>query len=111
MAFLPVHRVEELFPTGMWNRERQPRSGNWHAHSVVNVGWDIKTGFPFDQVKSYLHGMCTPVSGALEGCGSEWPPAVSGALTYFPSIFGPACARYLTKYLGKAFSMEKQRGK
>ena len=35
----------------MWTRERQPRSGNWHAHSVVNVGRDIKTGFPIAEVE------------------------------------------------------------
>jgi len=28
--------VKKRFPSGMWTRERQPRSGNWHAHCVVN---------------------------------------------------------------------------
>src|SRR5882724_185886 len=42
--------VSRIFPTGMWVRERQPRTGNWHAHSVVDLGWDIRTSFPFDQV-------------------------------------------------------------
>ena len=32
------HALKEMFPSGMWVRERQPRSGNWHAHAVVNAG-------------------------------------------------------------------------
>jgi len=31
-----INSLRKLFPTGMWVRERQPRSGNWHAHAVVN---------------------------------------------------------------------------
>ena len=42
--------LRKLFSTGMWTRERQPRSGNWHSHSVVNVGFDLRTGFQADQV-------------------------------------------------------------
>src|SRR5262249_38278412 len=37
-----INSLRKLFPTGMWVRERQPRSGNWHAHAVVNAGWDIR---------------------------------------------------------------------
>src|SRR5213080_3355637 len=45
-----LNAVKKIFPTGIWTRERQPRSGNWHAHAVVNVGWDIQTNFPREQV-------------------------------------------------------------
>jgi hypothetical protein len=38
--------VKKRFPSGMWTRERQPRSGNWHAHCVVNLGRDIKNSHP-----------------------------------------------------------------
>jgi hypothetical protein len=44
--------LKRRFPSGMWTRERQPRSGNWHAHCVVNLGRDIKTGFPIAEVES-----------------------------------------------------------
>src|SRR6266576_2394848 len=30
-----LNAVKKVFPTGMWTRERQPRSGNWHAHAAV----------------------------------------------------------------------------
>ncbi len=43
--------LKERFPTGMWARERQPRSGNWHAHCVVALRRDIKTTFPFQEVQ------------------------------------------------------------
>ena len=104
--------LKELFPTGMWNRERQPRSGNWHAHSVVNVGWDIKTGFPVDQVKA---GFYANVDARLRALWKELRER--GAACGFGRIellplkhSGPACARYLTKYLGKAFGTEKAEG-
>ena len=29
--------VRKRFASGMWTRERQPRSGNWHAHCVVSL--------------------------------------------------------------------------
>ena len=44
--------VRKRFSSGMWTRERQPRSRNWHAHCVVNLGRDIKTGFPIAQVEA-----------------------------------------------------------
>src|ERR1041385_3639896 len=50
-----LNPLQKLFPTGMWTRERQPRSGNWHAHAVVNVGWDIRTDFPREQVQRGLY--------------------------------------------------------
>ena len=30
--------LRKVFPTGMWTRERQPRSGCWHCHAVVRHG-------------------------------------------------------------------------
>src|SRR6266478_7289756 len=46
-----LNALKKIFPTGMWTRERQPRSGNWHAHAAVNVGWNIKKDFPREQVE------------------------------------------------------------
>jgi len=39
--------VKRLFASGMWIRERQARTGNWHSHAVVDLGRDVRTGFPF----------------------------------------------------------------
>ena len=32
--------LKKRFASGMWTRERQPRSGNWHAHCAVSLGCD-----------------------------------------------------------------------
>src|SRR4051812_7301085 len=39
-----LNAARRRLPCGIWTRERQPRSGNWHAHAVVDVGLDIKSG-------------------------------------------------------------------
>jgi hypothetical protein len=104
--------LKELFPTGMWIRERQPRSGNWHAHAVVDVGWDFKTGFPFEQVKAGLYANVAPRLRALWKKLRERGAACGfGRIELLPiKGNGPGCARYLTKYLGKAFGSEKAEG-
>jgi hypothetical protein len=104
--------LRELFPTGMWVRERQPRSGNWHSHAPVNVGWDIKTGFPFDQVQA---GFYANVDGRLRALWKELRERGEacgfGRIELLPlKHSGAACARYLTKYLSKSYSTEKSEG-
>ena len=107
-----THVLKESFPTGMWIRERQPRTGNWHSHSVVDVGWDIKTGFPFDQVASRNYSnvdlrlrklwKAIRESAVKYGFGrSELLPIKSN---------GPSCAKYLVKYLTKARGSDKSEG-
>lgn len=107
-----IKLLKKLFPDGMWIRERQPRTGNWHAHAVVNVGWDVKTGFPFDQVKqrfyanvdSRLRALWKKIREAAESCGF-------GRTELLPlKASGPACARYLAKYLAKATGNDKLQG-
>jgi hypothetical protein len=104
--------IKKLFPTGMWTRERQPRSGNWHAHCVVDMGRDIKTGFPFDEV---ARGIYKNVDRALRKIWRELRER--GAAHGFGRIellpikrSGPGAARYLTKYLGAALASEKSIG-
>ena len=96
----------------MWTRERQPRSGNWHAHAIVNVGWDIKTGFPGDQVQTGFYANVDPKLRELWRRLRE--ASVShgfGRIELLPLKYsGTACARYFTKYLTKAFSSEKMFG-
>lgn len=81
----------------MWVRERQPRTGSWHAHCVVNVGWDIRTGFPFDQVARGFYANVDPrlrelwkrlrESTEKYGLGRTELLPIKGS--------GPGCARYL----------------
>jgi hypothetical protein len=107
-----THELRKRFPTGMWIRERQPRSGSIHAHAVVHVGYDIRTGFPFAEVEKRFYANVDARTRALwkwlretsekYGFGrTELLPIKSG---------GPACARYLVKYLGKARSTDKLAG-
>ena len=104
-----LNSLRKIFPTGMWTRERQPRSGNWHAHAVVNVGWDIKTGFPRDQVEQ---GFYANVDSRLRELW-KWLREASashrfGRIELLPLKYsGAVCARYFTKYLTKSFGSEK----
>jgi len=101
--------IVRLFPTGMWIRERQPRTGNWHSHAVVNLGRDVRTAFPFDQVRK---GFYANVEARLRDswkCLREKAIAYGVGRTELLPIKGNAigCARYLTKYLTKSLLSEK----
>ena len=104
--------IKRMFPTGMWVRERQQRTGNWHAHAVVDLGRDIRTGFPFDQVNRGLYAnvdaRLRSIWKALREKGSSHGFGRSELLPIKQN--GSGCARYLTKYLGKAFVSEKMFG-
>ena len=105
-----THDLKRRFETGMWIRERQPRTGSWHAHAVVNVGYDIRTGFPFDQVAK---GFYANVDARGRGGLWKWLRETSekygfGRTELLPiKVNGPACSLYLVKYLGKARSTSK----
>lgn len=103
---------EKLFPNGMWVRERQPRSGNWHAHGVVNLGRDFKTGFPFAQVEKRFYANVAPWIREIWKTLRELAGKHGfGRIELLPlKHSGKACARYLTKYLAKAMSSEKSEG-
>jgi hypothetical protein len=104
--------VKKLFATGMWVRERQQRTGNWHSHAVVDLGRDVKTGFPFDEVQRRRYLNVDP------GLRDIWKQLRDKAEAYgfgrtelLPiKHSGKGCARYLTKYLSKSFVSEKIAG-
>ena len=107
-----LNALRKVFPTGMWTRERQPRSGNWHAHAAVDVGWDIKTNFPRQQVQRGFYANVDPrlrqvwkylrEKAASHGfCRVELLPLKHR---------GAICARYFTKYLAKSLGSEKCSG-
>jgi hypothetical protein len=104
--------IGRIFRTGMWVRERQPRTGNWHSHAVVNVGRDIRSDFPFDQVNSRFYANVDPALRKI------WKDLREKAVKYgfgrtelLPIKHNSSgCARYLTKYLTKALPSEKAFG-
>ncbi len=104
--------VRKQFPSGMWTRERQPRSGNWHAHCVVAIGRDIQTGFPVREVERADYRNVQPWIREL------WKRLRQGASRYgFGRVSllpikksGPAAARYFVKYLAKANNSIKSVG-
>jgi hypothetical protein len=104
-----INALRPIFPTGMWTRERQPRSGNWHAHAVVNVGWDIKTNFPRAQV---LDGFYANVDRRLRELWKRLRKAAAsrglGRIELLPLRYdAEVCAKYFTKYLTKSLGSEK----
>jgi len=107
-----LNALKKIFPTGMWTRERQPRSGNWHAHAAVNIGWDFKTNFPREQVERRFYANVDPRLRELwrylrDKAGSHG----FGRVELLPLKYsGDACARYFTKYLTKSLGSEKASG-
>ncbi|MBA3352011.1 MAG: hypothetical protein H0U23_06220 [Blastocatellia bacterium] len=100
--------LRKVFPVGMWTRERQPRSGCWHCHAVVDMGRDIKTEFPFDEVrrKDYrnvdrrLRVLWRLLRMKAKAYGFGWN-------TLEPiKKDGKVAAKYLAKYLSKAQSSD-----
>ncbi len=96
--------LRKNFLVGMWIRERQPHSGCWHCHAVVDMGRDIKTGYPFEDVKRKdyrqvdrrLRAVWRLLQMKARAYGFGWN-------TLEPiKTNGPAAARYLAKYLSKA---------
>jgi hypothetical protein len=106
---LRTNVLTRMFPTGMWIRERQPRTGNWHCHAVVNLARDIRTGFPFDQVRRGFYANVDPELRSVWKQLREKAKSYGFGRTELLPIkqSGPGCARYLTKYLSKSFVSEK----
>jgi len=104
--------ITRMFPTGMWVRERQPRTGNWHAHAVVDLGWDIRTNFPFDQVaKGFYANVDRRLRNVWKTLREKATRYNFGRTELLPiKRNGQAFAGYLTKYLGKALVSDKAEG-
>jgi hypothetical protein len=43
--------LRKHFKSGVWICERQEKTGDWHIHAAVDLGFDGQTGFPFEAVK------------------------------------------------------------
>jgi len=107
-----LNSLKKIFPTGMWTRERQPRSGNWHAHAVVNVGWNIKSKFPRNQVQLGFYANVDPkLRGIWKRLRQISESHGFGRIELLPLKYsGAVCARYFTKYLTKSFGSAKMMG-
>jgi hypothetical protein len=107
-----LNALKKELPCGMWTRERQPRSGNWHAHAAVNVGWDIKSDFPRDQVaKGFYANVDARLRDLWKYLREKAASRGLGRVELLPLKYsGSACARYFTKYLTKALPSEKLSG-
>jgi hypothetical protein len=75
----------------------------------VNVGWDIHSKFPREQVARSFYANVDPRLRELWKYLREQAASRGlGRVELLPLKYGgPACARYFTKYLAKAFSSEK----
>ena len=96
----------------MWARERQSRSGNWHAHGAVNLGRDIKTGFPIAEVEAGNYRNVKPWIGVY---GKNYREGAArygfGRISLLPiKKTGPAAAKYFVKYLAKSHGSVKSEG-
>jgi hypothetical protein len=107
-----LNALKKELPSGMWTRERQPRSGNWHAHAAVNVGWDIKSDFPRDQVaKGFYANVDSRLRELWKYLRETAASRGLGRVELLPLKYGgAACANYFTKYLIKALASEKNAG-
>jgi hypothetical protein len=104
--------LKKRFPSGMWTRERQPRSGNWHAHCAVNLGRDIKTGFPIAEVEA---GEYRNVQAWIRALWKELREGADcygfGRISLLPiKKSGPVAAKYFVKYLAKSHGSVKSDG-
>jgi hypothetical protein len=104
--------ISRMFPTGMWVRERQPRTGNWHAHAVVDLGWDVRTSFPFEQVsKGFYANVDSRLRDAWKKLRKKAARYNFGRTELLPiKNNGEGFAVYITKYLGKALVSDKVEG-
>jgi hypothetical protein len=104
--------VKPLFNRGHWIRERQPRSGNWHGHGPVVLPFDIREGFPWEEVLAKNYQNVDPRLKAI------WKQLREGAERYglgWVSLLpirstGPKAARYFTKYILKRVSTDLLKG-
>ncbi len=101
-----------LFATGIWVRERQPRTGNWHAHAVVNLGWDVRTSFPFEQVSKGFYANVDPrLRDVWKRLRDKAARYNFGRTELLPiKSNGEGFAVYVTKYLWKALVSDKAGG-
>jgi hypothetical protein len=109
---LMTNFVRRLWKSGVWVRERQMRTGNWHGHALVDVGFDIRFGFPFEEVaRRNYRNVDGRVRDLWKQLREKAPRYGFGRTELLPIKSNSEWAiKYLTSYLGKALLSEKTVG-
>jgi hypothetical protein len=109
---LMTNFVRRLWRSGFWVRERQMRTGNWHGHALVDVGFEIRPGFPFEEVaRRNYRNVDLRVCDLWKQLREKAPRYGFGRTELLPIKSNSEWAiKYLTSYLGKALLSEKKVG-
>jgi hypothetical protein len=109
---LMTNFVRRLWKSGVWVRERQMRTGNWHGHALVDVGFEIRPEFPFEEVaNSNYRNVDDRVRDLWKQMREKAPRFGFGRTELLPIKSNSEWAiKYLTGYLGKALLSEKAIG-
>ena len=109
---LMTNSVRRLWRSGVWVRERQMRTGNWHGHALVDVGFEIRPGFPFEEVaRRNYRNVDDRVRDLWKQLREKAPRYGFGRTELLPIKSNSEWAiKYLTSYLGKALLSEKTVG-
>jgi hypothetical protein len=109
---LMTNFVRRLWKSGVWVRERQMRTGNWHGHALVDVGFEIRPGFPFEEVaRRNYRNVDHRIRDLWKQLREKAPGFGFGRTELLPIKSNREWAiKYLTSYLGKALLSEKAIG-
>ena len=109
---LMTNFIRRLWKSGVWVRERQMRTGNWHGHALVDVGFEIRPGFPFEEVaRRNYRNVNSRVRDLWKQLREKAPRYGFGRTELLPIKSNSEWAiKYLTSYLGKALLSEKTVG-
>ncbi len=109
---LMTNFVRRLWKSGVWVGERQMRTGNWHGHALVDVGFEIRTAFPFEEVaRRNYRNVDLRVRHLWKQLRGKTPRYGFGRTELVPIKSNSEWAiKYLTSYLGKALFSEKTVG-
>ena len=104
--------LKKRFPSGMAVRERQSRTGDWHAHFVVHVGFDVRSGYPWNSVKMREYrGVDSRIRDLWRVLREKSEVYGFGRSNLEPlKASGQAAARYVSKYLSKRTGSDKMVG-
>ena len=109
---LMTNFIRRLWKSGVWVRERQVRTGNWHGHALVDVGFEIRPGFPFEEVsRRNYRNVDSRVRELWKQLRERATQYGFGRTELLPIKSNSERAiKYLTGYLGKALLSEKAVG-
>jgi hypothetical protein len=104
--------LKKLFPSGMAVRERQSRTGDWHAHFIVDVGFNARSGYPWNSVKARdYRGVDERIRNLWKVLREKSEVYGFGRSNLEPlKSSSEAASRYVSKYLSKRTRSDKMVG-